>query len=66
MSTNVKAYPEAYHGVSTAFRVPSEEFLVMQGGFERGEMGAARQGSDETVAGSPPLVGSETCVRVRM
>lgn len=38
----------------------------MQGGLKRAEMGTTRQGSDKMVVGSPPLVGSGTCVRVRL
>ena len=66
MSTNVEAYPEADRGVSTTLGGLGEESLVMQGGLKRGEMKAARQGSDNMVVGSPPLVGSGTCVRVRL
>ena len=58
MSANVEAYPEADRGVSTTLSVPSEESLVMQGGLERGEMGAARRGSDRMVAGSPRWIGN--------
>jgi hypothetical protein len=64
MSTNVEAYPEADRSVSTTLRGPGEESLVMQGASS--EVRWELPDKEVTKWSPAPLVGSGTCVRMRL